>query len=288
MSIKEVMIMEQKRKFTGKEKAVLAILVIAMIAVVGVGAYIIVSNVNSANEQATATQNTTVEYTHPVTTEEASNADNTEKTGKESKTKTKSHTASGSEKTESKSVGSISQSPVSGKTSKSTASKSTPAKSKSKSKSKTKSQSSSKQKGNKIPVYTPQEHTSHASEDVCYVNGKKCYVGDTITMTLNLKTPVVLINYQGYTTFDNSVLEFKTADSESGALTNCKGNKIYYNASVLSGLDFTSTGTVYYAKFVVKKTGNVTIDNTFEVMSDLADDSQVPLSKCTVGIEIFD
>jgi hypothetical protein len=284
--------MKQKRKFTGKEKALLTALIIAMAAVVGLGAFIIVNNVNSANEQAANTENTTVSYTHPETTKADTTPENTEKDDSKSKTKSKSASGVKNSNTSTASNGSVSKSTSLSKyTPKKSVSKSKVLKSSSSSKKSSRSSKASKTikpSGDKIPVYTPSENTSHVSEEICTVNGKKCHVGDTITMTLNLKTPVVLVNYQGYTTFDNGILEFKKADSESGALINCKGGKIFYNSSVLSGLDFTSTGTVYYAKFKVKKAGDVTIENVFEVMSALKDDSQVPLSQCTIGIEIFD
>lgn len=278
---KEVDTMKERRKFTGKEKAVLAVLIILMIGVVTAGAVIIVNNVNEANRIAADTQNTTVEYTHPETTEDNTTADSTEKKdsdGTGSKSKSKSMA---SKSTASKSV-------IASKSetaSKSTASKSTSSKSTSKSKSKSSSKSSS---SGKIPIYTPPANETHATKQVCTINGKKCYVGDTITMTLNLKTPVALINYQGYTTFDDSMLEFVDADSTSGALVNCKDGTIYYNASVLRGIDFTSNGTVYFAKFKVKKPGSTSIQNTFEVMSSLKDESQIPESKRVVSIEIFD
>ena len=273
--------MKQKRKFTGKEKALLTALALAMAAVIGVGAFIVINNVNTANEQAANTEHTTVEYTHPVTTEDNTTADNTENSDSK---KTKSKTSSKS--TASKASGTASKSTTLG-SSKSTVSKSTASKSSSKSKSASSKSKSLTPGGSKIPVYTPTDNKSHSSKEVCIVNGKKCYVGDTITMTLNLKTPKVLVNYQGYTSFDTSKLKFISADSEADALTNCKDGIIYYNASVLRGIDFTSTGTVYYAKFKVREAGTTSISNTFQVLTDM-DDNPVKESKCEIGIEIFD
>lgn len=278
--------MKQKRKFTGKEKALLTALALAMAAVIGVGAFIVINNVNTANEQAANTEHTTVEYTHPVTTEDNTTADNTENSDSK---KTKSKTSSKS--TASKASGTASKSTTLGSSkstaSKSTVSKSTASKSSSKSKSTSSKSKSLTPGGSKIPVYTPTDNKSHSSKDVCIVNGKKCCVGDTITMTLNLKTPKVLVNYQGYTSFDTSKLKFISADSEADALTNCKDGIIYYNASVLRGIDFTSTGTVYYARFKVKEAGTTSISNTFQVLTDM-DDNPVKESKCEIGIEIFD
>lgn len=273
--------MKQKRKFTGKEKALLTALALAMAAVIGVGAFIVINNVNTANEQAANTEHTTVEYTHPVTTEDNTTADNTENSDSK---KTKSKTSSKS--TASKASGTASKSTTLG-SSKSTVSKSTASKSSSKSKSASSKSKSLTPGGSKIPVYTPTDNKSHSSKEVCIVNGKKCCVGDTITMTLNLKTPKVLVNYQGYTSFDTSKLKFISADSEADALTNCKDGIIYYNASVLRGIDFTSTGTVYYAKFKVREAGTTSISNNFQVLTDM-DDNPVKESKCEIGIEIFD
>lgn len=273
--------MQKQRKFTGKEKAVLAVLIIAMIAVVTVGAVLIVNNVNEANRKATDTQNTTVEITLPETTENNTTADGAEKGEKKSKTKSKAKSKTSSASSQATASRSSAATDSSSAV-KSSASKSSSTKSKSSS---TKSKSSASN-GDKIPVRTPDTNSSHASSDVCTVNGVKCYVGDTITMTLNLKTPKVLVNYQGYTTFDDSKLKFVSSDSDAGALVNCKDGIIYYNASVLRGIDFTSSGTVYYAKFKVKKSGSVDISNTFQVLTDM-DDNPVNEGKCQVGIEIF-
>lgn len=273
--------MKQKRKFTGKEKAVLAALLVAMIAVVAVGAFIIVNNVNEANRLATQ-PNTTVEITLPETTE-----NNTSKDSKEKKAKDKKESKKKSSKTQSK-KSSVSQSSNSSQSAaskaQSTVSKSKTTSSKSQTVSKSKSQS---QSSNKVPVHTPTENKSHATKKILSVNGKECHVGDTITMTLNLKTPKVLVNYQGYTSFDESKLKFIESDSDSGALVNCKDGIIYYNASILSGIDFTSTGTVYYAKFKVLSEGSTNISNTFQVMTDM-NDNAVSESDCSVGLEIFD
>lgn len=70
---------------------------------------------------------------------------------------------------------------------------------------------------------------------VCKINGTNCNVGDTITVALNMKTPKVLVNFQGYTDFDSSNLKFVSAKiNANGGLINCVNNTIYYNGSNIS------------------------------------------------------
>ena len=106
-----------KRKFTSKEKIALTVLIALMAAVIGIGAYLIIDNVNKANTEATNTTHTTVKIettAAPETTAEiaateksapkaakknsdskASKADkNTSKADKKTSSKTKSKTQS--------------------------------------------------------------------------------------------------------------------------------------------------------------------------------------------------
>lgn len=243
--------MKKRRKFTKGEKTALTVLGIIMAAVLGVGGYLIVNNVNTANREATNTTHTTsVIITKPEETEEQTGA--TEKyASKPKKKKAAEKTTSAAEKA------------TSAKQSETKATETT--KSKAKSSSKPKTDSNGVQV---IPKVKPTENTSHKSNEKCVVNGVTCYVGDTITVTLNLKSSKILENYQGYTEFDKDYLKFKTISASTGFANN-KGNKIYYNTSIITGLDFTSTGTVYTATFEVKKSGSTKIKNTFELLTDM-------------------
>lgn len=244
----------KKRKFTAKEKTALVVLVVLMIAVIGIGAFIIVNNVNNANREATNTSHTTVKITTPPAEETAAENGATEKsaeTVKNDKKDNKKSSSSSSAKSSSKKS--------SAKTSKS---------------SKTKSVKTPKKAVNSnedvITVVTPEKNTSHKSDDKCMINGVKCYVGDTISITLNLKCSKTLVNYQGYTTFDTGYLKCSSTKANVGIVNN-KDEKIYYNASDINGMDFSNEGTIYTAKFTVKKAGSTSIKNTLQILTDMND-----------------
>ncbi len=264
-----------RRKFTAKEKAALIILIALMIAVVGVGAYLIVDNVNNANREATNTSHTTIKVTAP-TTETISDKGASEKYSKKSSKKSSEKNSSDAN-SDSKSKTTSSKSSASNKST--TKSKTTS----SKTSSKTKSSGSSS--GNKISVVTPAKNSSHKSDEKCVINGTTCYVGDTISVTLNLNCAKTLVNYQGYTTFDTSYLKCTSLKANVG-IANNKGDTIYYNASVISGLDFSSTGTIYTAQFKVTKAGSTSIDNNFEILTDMKDNS-VKVSSISESLTIY-
>lgn len=271
----------EKRPFTRTEKIALVVIAALMAVVAVAGAVLIVRNVHQANELSAATEHTTVEYTLPETEPDTTTADETEHIA-DDKTSSKTSKSEASEKSSTTSVSKKSSS-ASKSTKTSAASSKTSSKASSKTSSKTSSDSSSK-----ISKVTPATSATHASKKVCTINGQKCYVGDTITVALNLKTPVVLINYQGELSFDSDKLEYVEAKSASGGMVNLYDTEtIRYNASVLSGLDFTSGGTVLTAKFKVKDEGSAAIENTFQVLSDM-DLEAVPVDKCTQTIEIYD
>lgn len=266
--------MKKRRKFKTNEKIALVVLALLMVIVIGAGAYIIVNNVNEANREATNTTHTTVKIETTAVPETTAENPATEKYATKSSAKNPGKTSS-----------------VSKNNSNNTPSKNTntsnPAKTKS---SKTKSKTSSKKppvKNNsgKISIVTPEKNKSHKSKDKCIINGTTCYVGDTISVTLNLKSAKILENYQGHTKFDSGFLTCKSVKANTG-IANDKGDTIYYNASVISGMDFTYTGTVYTAKFTVNKPGSTTITNTFELLTDI-NDKDVSPSSITDTINIF-
>lgn len=257
----------KRRKFTTAEKITLTVLSVLMAAVIGVGAYLIISNVNKANYEATNTTHTTIKIVTTAIPETTVEHAATEKI------------ISKSEKKESKA-----SSDKSASTSKTT--KSTSKKTKSKTTaSKEVTRSNVGDNPAKVSVITPKKNTEHKSSDKCVINGTTCYVGDTISVTLNLKSSKVLENYQGYSEFDSNYLSCKSVKSTTG-ITNHKGSKIYYNASVITGMDFTSGGTVYTAEFKVKKSGSTAVKNTFELLTD-TDDKDVKPTSVKGNISIF-
>ncbi len=269
----------QKRKFTKKEIIALSVLIILMIAVIIVGAFIIVNNVNSANRKATDTKHTTIAIETPTAVHSTSEKGATEKI------------VSNNSKADNKSSKNLSsKSTVSDKSEKSV----TPSKTQSKStiskaskKPSTKSKTPPKSKGaQKVEVVTPDKNTEHKSDDKCKINGTTCYVGDTISVTLNLTVPIILENYQGYTTYDGDYLEYVSVSANTNGIVNNRDNTIFYNASVISGLDFTSTGTIYTVTFKVKKAGSTSIKNTLEVLTD-KNDKNVSFKKAKDEIKVF-
>ncbi|MEE3428678.1 MAG: hypothetical protein VZQ55_06905 [Ruminococcus sp.] len=257
----------KRRKFTTAEKITLTVLSVLMAAVIGVGAYLIISNVNKANYEATNTTHTTIKIVTTAIPETTVEHAATEKI------------ISKPEKKESKA-----SSDKSASTSKTT--KSTSKKTKSKTTaSKEVTRSNVGDNPAKVSVVTPEKNTKHKSSDKCVINGTTCYVGDTISVTLNLKSSKVLENYQGYSEFDSNYLSCKSVKSTTG-IANHKGSKIYYNASVITGMDFTSGGTVYTAEFKIKKAGSTTLTNTFELLTDI-DDKDVKPSSVKGNISIF-
>ncbi len=263
--------MKKRRKFTAAEKITLTVLALLMIGVAVAAAIIVVNNVNDANRKATDTAHTTVRLETSRAVETTAQPGATEKVIKNKKSGTGSNASAAQETTEAAKT--ASNNSTSSRTSKTSKTLSTP-------------EAQPEQDDDKIPVVTPENNSSHKSSEKCVINGTTCYVGDTINVTLNLYAPKVLVNYQGFTDFDGNYLSCTSTKSTSGGLVNAKGNQILYNASNLNGLDFTSTGTVYTAKFKVKKAGSTTITNTLEVLCDLKD---VPLDKntCKTTVAVY-
>ncbi len=264
----------KKNKFSLKEKIVLTVLVVLMIAAAVVGAVLIVGNTNRANERLMNTEHTTIASAFETEMETASDKDSTERKADGINEKTTSAKEDGAKTSDSEQNNNTTKT-------KSTVSKPT---------------KSSGGKGNngkpannaaKPDKVVPATNPTHASDKVCTINGKKCYVGDTVTAAINLKTPVILENYQGYTEYDRNYLEYVSAKMTSGGIYNEKDGIIYYNASILSGIDFTSKGTIYTVSFKVKKEGSTEVKNTIKVLTD-RNDKAVKLSDCKEELEIYD
>lgn len=298
----------KKRKFTKGEKTALIVLAIIMALVIGVGAYIIVNNVNNANKEATNTTHTTINLTTQPKTEEIKDspekyADNSKKKDASEKTASKSEN-SADNKTSDKNKSSVSGKSEASK--KKTTSKSgsgtvktkkslkiiqpkkTPKPPKHKKPKKANSQivnQNNASNAQKILLVTPKTNKTHKSKEKCVINGTTCYVGDTIKITVNLKYSKILENFQGYSTFDPDYLSCKSVKANIG-LVNNKDENIYFNASVITGLDFTSNGTIYSAEFKVNKPGSTKITNTMEIITDI-DEKDVKPSEVQDTIAVF-
>ena len=147
--------------------------------------------------------------------------------------------------------------------------------------------SSNSDNSDKIPQVKPETKPVDKNEDVLKINGVKCNVGNTITVTLDFKTPKVLENFQGYTEYDTGVLQFVSIKGNVNGMFNEKDGVIYYNGSdIMTGYDFTSKGTMYTATFKVLKSGTTELENTVEVMSDQTSKAVSP-KDCQIGFGIF-
>ncbi len=264
----------KRRKFTAKEKTALIVLIVLMIAVIGIGAFIIVNNVNDANRAAADTSHTTIKITTPPDEETVAENGATEKSAETVKKDKKDN------KNSSASLGKSSSKKSSSKSSKSSKTKSVKAPKKS-----NKSKKAPDTNTTVIPVVTPDNNTSHKSDDKCVINGVTCYVGDTISVTLNLKCAKTLVNYQGYSTFNTDYLKCVSVKANVGIVNN-KDDKIYYNASDINGMDFSGNGTIYTARFTVKKSGSTSIKNTMQILTDM-NDNEVSISSVKDTLNIF-
>lgn len=254
------------KKLTKRDKILIGVLIALIIIVIGVGAFLIVSNTNSANEQAAKLTS-------------SSSSDSKETTSsKSSSDKTSSDNNSSSAKPD-KSSSSDSNSSPSADAGANNSSKTTSSK----------TSSNSKVKGDKVKREKPTENTSHASSKTLTVNGKTCYVGDTITVVLNITSQKTIVNYQGTLSFDNKYLKLKEVKSNNFGVANFDGTNILYNASAINGMNFSETGTVFTATFEVKNTGSTTVKNDLEIISELVNNSikQLSSSDYKATVEIY-
>ncbi len=266
----------KKKRFSTKEKIALVILLFLMGVVIGTGTYIIINNVNTANEKAKNPTNVTVTGDTSLLVEKdtSQQQDNKPEVTEKSKDATKQKETESVTETKLNKTTSNNSSKASSNTNSKTSSATT-------------STTNSQSADSKVSVVKPDTNSSHASNDVCTINGTKCYVGDTITIALNIKTPKVLENFQGFTQYDNNYLKFEDAKANVSGLVNNHKSTIYYNGSdIATGFDFTSTGTLYTATFKVLKKGKTSISNTIEVLTDMKDVAVNP-DKCTISIKVY-
>lgn len=269
----------KKGRFSTTEKVLLIVLVVLMAAVVTVGAVVIIGNVNRANFEAEnptiATASTDEDFT--FATDESTKSEDKPEVTSSSKEDEQGQKATDSTDVTTK---------RDAKTEKNTTA-TEPKATKKPTKPNNNSNNTSATTSEAIPVVEPTTNSNHSSTEFCKINGTKCYVGDAITVALNLKTPKVLVNFQGYTEYDSSYLKFVSAKANVNGLVNDHNSAIYYNGSDISrGFDFTNTGTLYTATFKVKKAGTTTIKNIMQVLTDM-NDAPVKESDCKISVKVY-
>ena len=115
-------------------------------------------------------------------------------------------------------------------------------------------------------------------EGFCNVDGKKYEVGSRVTSTYYLKSPVVLVNYQGTIDYDSKYLKIISARMEGLAATSGvtnyanQHNEILFNGSFLSGYDYTKEGKFMTITYEVLKEGSTTTRYNWLTASELLSD----------------
>lgn len=266
------------KQLTKKDKILLGVLAGLIVIVIGVGVILIVNNTNAANEQTKKATSSTVSGAASSSSSNASSAvtDNTEK-AKSSDNKssdTKSNSSDGS------TTSSKIKNTTPGYNSSGTSSKSSKSSSKS---------SKNKVKGDKVKRVVPRENTSHASNKTLKINGTTCYVGDTITIVLNITSQKSIVNYQGTVKYDTNYLKVKEVKSNDFGVANSNGSEILYNASAINGMNFSETGTVFTATFEVLKAGSTKVTDNMEIISELVNNNIKQLSPTdyTARLDIY-
>ena len=216
----------QRRKFTKNQIIALAVLSALIVIVIVAGAFLIVNNVNSANKLTEKLTSATSEVASAAGDEKSDKNDEQSPTAQTENSSTKSTSTSKAQEN------------TSSKTS-STSSKTTSDSKKITSSAKTKTDI----EGDVVKRVTPETNETHASRLELKVNGKTCYVGDTISVVLNIKSDKTVVNYQGTAEFDSKYLKLKEVKSNNFGIANASGTKILYNASTLNGMNFANTGT---------------------------------------------
>ena len=106
---------------------------------------------------------------------------------------------------------------------------------------------------------------------------KTALVGDVITYTATLKTPKAIEDVQGFVTYDASALKLISCDTANlgdAAIVNTEeAGAVYFNASVIKGLDFTAELPVVTIEFEVLEAKDSAITLTYEEMTEKDGDS---------------
>lgn len=133
-------------------------------------------------------------------------------------------------------------------------------------------------------------------EGYCNVDGKKYEVGSKVTSTYYLKSPVVLVNYQGNIEYDSKYLKITSArlgekSSATGVINYANlNNEITFIGSLLSGYDYTTEDKFLTVTYEVLKEGSTTTrynwQNASELLSDYTLKSYVTDGKPADGLKI--
>lgn len=293
----------KKKKLTTKDKALLGVLAALIVIVIGIGIVLIVNNVNSANEEAAKLLSSSSQKTSSSSADSSdTKSDKSDGSKKADKSKKSSNSDSGNDNTavtdaaESSNGSNSSSASSSGSGSgseKKTKSDSSSSKTSSAASSNTTSKKTSSKtsstvsvKGDKVKQVVPKENKTHKSQKTLKVNGKTCYVGDTISVVLNLTSQKSVINYQGTTSFDTKYLKLKDVKSNAIGLASASEKEINYNASTINGMNFSETGTVYTATFEVLQSGSTNIKNNLEIISELVNNNIVQLADSDYDLSI--
>ncbi len=102
-------------------------------------------------------------------------------------------------------------------------------------------------------------------------------VGSEITYTAVLTTPKAIEDVQGFVTYDSESLELTSCDTTNlggAAIVNTEiAGSVYFNASVVNGLDFTTGLTLVELKFNVIAEADSEISLTIQEMTEKEGDS---------------
>ena len=102
-------------------------------------------------------------------------------------------------------------------------------------------------------------------------------VGDVVTYTATLKTPKAIEDVQGFVTYDATALKLLSCDTANlgdAAIVNTEElGSVYFNASVVKGLDFTAELPVVTIEFEVLEAKDSAITLTYEEMTEKDGDS---------------
>ncbi|MGN0453408.1 MAG: hypothetical protein ACI4GZ_06400 [Ruminococcus sp.] len=108
--------------------------------------------------------------------------------------------------------------------------------------------------------------------------GYKTELGDTVTYTYYLETPKMIENVQAQTTYTSSLLKLKSTEKDnlfpvlgSSTVFNLHSDvsTIKFNASNISGYDFTQKGVLITLKFEVVGKGGASIATAIEIMDEI-------------------
>ncbi len=141
---------------------------------------------------------------------------------------------------------------------------------------------------------TTQSPVSEDNKEASDTNKKPCtitvgdkdyttYIGDTVTYTFYLKTQKKIENVQASLTYDSTVLELNETTAVemfpvlgTSCVYNCSlTDTIKFNASNLSGYDFTSEEVLISVSFKVLKSGYTSVNTAIEYMDEKGGDSYI-------------